>query len=296
MRKITKKAAITIVFIATIISVSCSEEMLPAYMVDTPKILGFQIDEPEVAPEKEAKIKMKILVGGKNVDQKMENKVEWFKNPGEVDSKGFEVPYNQPLEMVLNNEIFQEAPKELLENYEKNGWIDFPVTAGINIDGKNYNTMKILRITKKPLHKNPGILSVFYKISGMDYFLSIEEAGSIIKIPCINGELPESIGFSAKTKSLEETENERHIFRWFVSLSKTGDGRMYLADKEEVIEKIMGKNIEASNLKQAAVFKIEEGLYDFYLIVRDKAENSTKRENDRLGQEFFYFTVDASCN
>ncbi len=301
-------------FMFLTLTVGCADEMLPAYMIDTPRVLALQIDDPEVAPGKNTNLSAKLLVAGKNVDQNKpypvfylvgENFPENMDKMTEADiaamaeknvAFSFNSIYTEPFEFPFTEQEFNKISEARRNFYNKNGWFNLPAFAGTEIDGNVYIATKTIRVTKTPLHKNPKIKNILYRLDGFQYFSSIVKKGEVVDVWCDAGEHSSDIALSAVTENIELTGNDKQIYRWFVTLSKTTENKLYANYDKDKMAAYFGKDIEASERDASVLFKLEEGVYDVFVVVRDKSSSSDEQSEDRVGQEFFNFTLSLKCD
>ncbi len=275
--------------------VSCGggEESIPEYMIDGPRVLAVAVEDPETVPG--AEVAMRLLTGGRQVDQNQDQDVNWM--------VAFDPPvicvaaYNDPCVVMIPD------ASALSDYFAENSWFDIPVLSHTMIQGKNYYAEKMLRISDEPVGKNPEIETIdvsFIEAGVLKQDISIAEAGEEIRFQGDN--CPVNIAFTAVPAGLEAADdNDRLIFSWKVSLSKNGSShRLYTNTDTSDVEKILGQGAKAADYRQSVVFSlrgknrksgIQYGVYDIYLIVRDKASDAQDRSEDRLGLNFFYFTL-----
>ncbi len=280
---------------AALIFASCSEEMTPDYMSDNPKIHAIRIEPPEARIGET--VRMKMLVGGRIIDQNMATPVEWNAST-DAPGSGYMVPYNQEFEMdetvwaLLSNE-------EIPEQYFTEGWFDLPITAAINMNGKTLYAEKTMRIMETPLHGNPKIIGVeaSYRLDGDLITEYLETPGETLSF---QGAVPDHLGLTAITEDPEITRNDKLIYRWHVSKSKNSGGELWVYTDEAAVESVFGSDVDAEETEPSVLFSLrgeegdegfQNGAYDVYLIVRDKASNSESRKDDRFGLDYSYVSI-----
>jgi hypothetical protein len=268
---------------------SCGEsDLLDDYIADSPKVLAVKIQDPEARPGDP--ISMRLLVGGRNIDQDMDEPVFWF-----IDDESL-LPLG---ESIYNQEFISQLPADDLNGEQ---WFDLPILSRIKIGSKFLNAQKIVRITQAPKAKNPVINGVQ---------VTYLEGNRRVTDKVINGDTillsaqVANIAFTALTDKLAPGENDELVFRWYVSASKNSNGLLYINDDSDVILALLGNGVKASERKPSAVFSlkgensngsIQTGIYDIYLIVRDNASKSNSSADDRFGTDFIYFTLCVNGN
>ena len=273
-----------LVFLAAL-TISCGEsDLLDDYIVKAPRALAVRVQDPEVQPGDS--VSMKLLVGGRNVDQSMDDTVSWFIYDGQASPVG---AAGYDLEFVAH------IPDDILDDEAQ--WVDLIVLATIQIGSKHFTAEKNVRITQHPIGKNPAISGV--QISYLD-------GGLLETVDVLGGDRIElvsrvkNIAVTALTDQLAPGENDRLIFRWYVSTSKNSGGKLYINNDKEVAADLLGPGADASETKASAVFSlrgesadgsIQTGIYDVYLVVRDNASAPESEADDRFGTDFIYFTL-----
>lgn len=189
-------------------------------------------------------VNMRMLVGGKAVEQDMVNTVEWAIDDAEPEPIGVS-NYDQEFDYPI--------PVDALGD---NAWCDLPIYASITVDQKNLNAQKLFRLTQNPTSKNPAISSVTVR------YLN---AGQIVRETVLNSEtftLPknvENVAFTAITEELAPDENDKLVYRWYASISKTNNGKLYVQADEDKIESLLGDGVNASELFPFVVFSLSGG-------------------------------------
>jgi hypothetical protein len=262
-------------------------------MIDGPRVLAVVVEDPETVPG--SSVAMRLLVGGRHVDQGQDQDVNWLVtfNPPEI----CVVAYNETCVTTI------PETSELSDYFGNNSWFDIPVLSHTIIREKNYYAKKMLRITTEPVGKNPEIEAIdvsFIEAGDVNQDISIVEPGEEMRFQ--GDDCPVNIAFTAVPAELDAPDNnDKLIFRWKVSLSKSGsNNRLYTNTDSSDVQKILGEGAKAAEFRQSVVFSlrgeklksgIQYGVYDIYLIVRDKASDAQDRSEDRLGMNFFYFTL-----
>lgn len=270
--------------------VGCGEDsdsdLLEDYFVKNPRVLAVKIQDPEAQPGDT--ITMRMLVGGRAIDQQMTANVLWAIDDAEPIFVG-EADYT---------EAFQyQVPADALDGTD---WYDLPFFARIQFEPKSLNAYKVVRITRTPQAKNPAI-------SGVQ--LQYLAAGQPVTLVATNGETVDAptgisnVALTALTQTLPDGQNDKLIYRWYISLSKNNSNKLYIQKSDKKIEAILGAGAEASEYRRSAVFslkgedndkKIQTGIYDIYLVVRDNAANPQSVADERYGTDFSYLTLRVS--
>ncbi|MBA4367783.1 MAG: hypothetical protein C0403_09115 [Desulfobacterium sp.] len=267
--------------------VSCSESDLPEdYVAVSNKILAIRIQEPEVRPGDT--VSMKLLVSGKDMEQDSSIPVTW--TIGSEDADYYhqeEIPYHQEFQIEIPSDI------PVGETF-----VDVPVFASIIIDNKLLSSLKRFRVTNNPVGMNPKIseIQADWK-SGNDFHTETIEAGETITIDHTVG----NIAFSVNTIELPQGANDQLVYKWYFTTSKNSDGMLEVNDDIEKIEEILGSGSHAAEFRQSVLISLygengeesfQKGTYDVYVVIRDNASESNDRSEDRLGTDFYYFTLD----
>lgn len=268
---------------------ACGEsELLDDYFVKEPRVLAVAIQEPEAKPSDT--FSMRMLVGGKDIDQNMAATVLWAIDDVEPVPLGYS-NYTQ--------EFVSQIPADALEEDE---WYDLPIFARIQVGQTYLNTQKVLRVTQNPVGKNPVISGV--RLQYLNGTQRVEETvlsedKIVLPVNIAN------VALTAMTEDLALKENEKLIFRWYVTTSKNTDGKLYIQTESNQIEAILGKGSKASEVRRSAVFSlqgknndkgVQSGIYDLYLVVRDNAADPQSQADERFGTAFIYFTICINSN
>jgi hypothetical protein len=266
-------------------SLSCGEsDLLDDYIVKAPRALAVRVQDPEVQPGDS--VSMKLLVGGRNVDQSMDETVSWFFYDGQASLVGT-AGYNQ--------DFIAQIPDDILDDEAQ--WIDLIILATVQIGSKSVTAEKNVRITQHPIGKNPvvGGVQIAYLEEGQLETAEVLGGDRVEMAPQVK-----NIAVTALTDQLAPGENDRLIFRWYVSASKNSGGKLYINNDKEVAADLLGPGADASETKESAVFSLrgepderstQTGIYDVYLVVRDNAATSESDADDRFGTDFIYFTL-----
>ena len=271
-------------FFILLLSACGESDLTEEYMADAPKILAVKISDPETVPGEN--ITMRVLVAGKGIDQKMSTPVLWYTGKKNGIVLGASA-YNEDFTFPVPGTALQENLNSL----------DVPVFAQIEINGKALTAQKLLRITHTPVGKNPEIsgITLRYVLNDVIFSQSVQ-SGESITIP----EETENISLTVATENLPEKANDQLVYRWYVSTSKSSDGKLYVYDDEKTVEELLGEGAMAAEFRESVVYslkgeendkKFQSGTYDIYVIIRDNKLNSQSTEDDRLGTDFIYVTV-----
>ena len=275
---------IFILILSLLILTACGEsELLEDYFVKEPRVLAVKIQDPEVNPSDN--VTMKMLVGGKDIDQNMAATVFWAIDDAELIPVG-ESNYPQEFESQIS-----------ADPLEQDQWYDLPIYARIQVGQKYLNTQKVLRVTQNPMGKNPVISGV--RLQYLDGEQLVEETftnADTFPLP-VN---TTNVALTAVTEDLAPRENDKLVFRWYICTSKNTDGKLYIQTDSKHIEAILGKGAKASETRPSAVFSlkgkdgkkgVQSGIYDVYLVVRDNASDPQSLADERYGTDFMYFTI-----
>lgn len=283
VKMIKTRLLILIIFASSLLSCGDSD-LLEDYLVQNPRVLAIKVEAPEARPAEQVAIR--LLVGGQAIDQDMDTAVAWFfadEQQGLAGTAG----YDEALTI--------QVPANLLD--DGSPWIDLPVLARIEIGSKALFGEKIVRITQDPFGKNPII-------NGVD--IAYQLADELVTEQAFNGDQVtissqvRNIALSASMEELAVGENERLIYRWYMSTSKNSGGKLYVNLDKDVIGDLLGPSEDASETMASAVFSLkgkdahgslQTGLYDVYLVVRDNAAVPQSAADDRFGTDFLYFTL-----
>lgn len=268
---------------------SCGESDLPEdYVSVSPKILAVKISDPEVLPGDT--VTMRLLVSGKDVDQNSDMTVTW--TVGTVESGVYvqaEVPYNTDYPL--------EIPPGILDVLGVSS-VDVPVTASVTLGGKELSALKRFRICLEPIGKNPEITGV------QADFMAEGEHQTVILSQGDTLSLDNSYkasAFTAMTAILPEGGNRTLIYSWYMTPSSSSLGELFVYDDKTNIEALLGQGAMAAEFRPSVLFSLfgedaeetyQKGRYHVYLVVRDNASTSTDSSQDRLGTDYFYFTLD----
>jgi hypothetical protein len=263
---------------------ACGEnELLEDYFVKDPRVLAVKIQDPEVSPADN--VTMQMLVGGKDIDQNMAKMVSWAIDDAEPVFLGTS-DYTREFESQASADALPEE-----------GWYDLPILARIQVGSTFLNAQKILRVTRNPVAKNPVIFGV--RLQYLNGGQRVEETiadGATVNLPLG----PTNVAVTALTEELAPQQNDKLVYRWYISTSKDTDGKLYIQTDKKKIEAILGKGAKASENRPSAVFSlkgqdgdkaIQSGTYDVYLVVRDNADNPQSQAEERYGTDFIYFTI-----
>ncbi|MFA6011752.1 MAG: hypothetical protein WC799_17310 [Desulfobacteraceae bacterium] len=269
--------------------VSCGESDLPEdYVSVSPKILAVKISDPEVLPGDT--VTMRLLVSGKDMDQNSDMAVVW--TVGTVESGVYvqtEAPYNTDYPL--------EIPSGILDVLGASS-VDVPVTASVTIGGKVLSALKRFRICLEPIGKNPEITGVQadFMAEGEHQTVNLSQGDTLSLDNSYK-----AAAFTAMTTDLPEGANQVLIYSWYMTPSSNSLGELFVYDDKTNIEALLGQGAMAAEFRPSVMFslfgedaeeKYQKGRYHVYMIVRDNAATSSDSTEDRLGTDFFYFTLD----
>lgn len=264
---------------------SCGDsDLLDDYMIEAPRVLAVRIQDPEVGPGDP--VSMKLLVGGQAVDQNMAETVSWFFVGEQADLIGT-AGYDQEFIAPIPDDVLDDAAQ----------WFDLTLLATIQIGARSLTAEKNVRITRNPVGKNPVIsgIQIAYLDSGRVETAEVQHGDRIDVASQVK-----NIAVTALTDQLAPGENDRLIFRWYVSTSKNSGGKLYINNDKDLASDLLGPGTGASETKASAVFSLRDefadgsvqtGQYDVYLVVRDNATAPESDADDRFGTDFIYFTL-----
>lgn len=273
---------------AVLMLISCGESDLPeSHEVADERILALKIDPCEAGPGDS--VAMTLLVGGKHMDQAADLPVTWEVGaPGDAYYTQAVVPYHDPLQLDL--------PLDLPESVYGD---DVFVTASITINHRFLSAVKRFRITPEPVRANPVIQGVRaqYRTDGEKYVQDVG-AGAVLSV---DGSVKYLV-LTAQMANLSQGANDTLVYRWYITESSTNDHTLEADDEPSEIEAILGKDGVAAPYRQSVMIslygedgdeKFQSGTYQVYLVVRDNAYQSDDDLPDRLGTDYFSFTVKA---
>ncbi len=254
--------------------VACGDDKLPEdYVIVDSRVIALKIEEPEAAPGDD--ITMRLFVAGNDVDQNSDTTVQWIVNG---DDLMLTSPYNGELALTIPNDILGDQTS-----------VDVPVIASVNINGKTLTAEKLIRVTNNPVGKNPVISGVelhWQTDSGIQTrTLSYGESfnpGPVANLSC-----------TSITEALAGNGNGKLVYKWYITKESGTDRKIEFNDSKDDIEALLGKGVKASEFSESVVCgtKGRSGFFSVYLVVSDNTENSTDSSQDRLGIDYFYFTV-----
>ena len=279
----------------------CGEsDMRPDYIVQDPRMMAIKITDPEI--ERGDPFSLNLLVLGKDVSQEMTNAVTWrlaIDDDMSVEAKGFlgTTPYCETLRVP--SKFWDRIPSETIATLlQGNGYLDLPIMAEIAVGDRILRGVKTLRITEAPRGKNPVIQSILIRFDQGEQMIA--PLGERIITFKRSDHAPETIACTAIMETLSPGDNDKLLFRWSVSSSKTNDSELYVSSSKKKIEALLGKGAKAAEYRESVIFStrgeegsgpFQYGEYEAALIVRDKATDSSGREEDRFGIDFMTFTI-----
>lgn len=258
-------------------------DLLEDYFVDTPRILAVKIQDPEAQPGDS--IAMKMLVGGRTISQQMTATVFWAIDDAEPELID-EAAYTQSVDYQIPIDALAAAQ-----------WFDLPIYARIQLEQKGLNAQKLVRITGNPTAKNPVISGVrlqYLREGQLDPQMIAN--GDTISIPADVS----NVALTAQTEALPPGQNDKLVYRWYISLAADSAGILYIQREKKEIEALLGAGAKASERRRSAVFSlrgkdndknVQIGTYNLYLVVRDNATNPQSLADERYGTDFIYATL-----
>ncbi|GAB6094965.1 hypothetical protein JCM14469_12170 [Desulfatiferula olefinivorans] len=277
-----------ILMLLALMASACGDDNLPEdHVVVDYKILAVRIEAPEASPGDT--VSMKLLIGGSAMDQDSVMPVTWRINDPDGDVFHEEiVPYNE--EFVL------DLPAGILNG---NPWLDVPVTSSVALGSRSLSALKRFRITPAPVGANPVISGISADwLSGDTHHTRSVMTGDTVTVDrsVLN------IAFTAEMAVQPENAIDSPVYSWYVTRSDPPGGELEVDDRQTVIESLLGEGAQAAEFRQSVVFSLygenaegsfQKGRYTVYLVVRDNAARSSDVSSDRLGTNFFYFSLAA---
>ncbi len=275
-REITVKKNLLLLLLTLLCFVACGDDDLPEdYIIVDSKIVAVKIEEPE-AMEGDT-ISMKLLIAKNDIDQNSEIPVTWTIG-GDV-GYSMESNYNEALELII---------PDVLPDGEDS--VDVPVVAAVTIDGKVLSALKLFRVTNNPIWKNPVITGI-----QLDWLIGAELQTSTITngstLSLASG--TENVACTAITEELPDDANGKLVYRWYISRAVDSNREIEISEEVDDIEALLGEGARAAEFRKSVVYDVleKQGTYSAYLVVRDNNLNSTDSSEDRLGTDFYYFTI-----
>lgn len=276
------------IMLAAVMLISCGESDLPESheVVDT-RVLALKVEPCEAAPGDS--VTMTLLVGGKDMDQHSDLPVTWeVGEPGDPYYTIQTVPYHDPFQLDLPADMaVTDPPREVL------------VYAVVSVADRYYSALKSFRITPEPVKANPVITGVRadYRQNGEARSRAVA-VGDAVTVD----ENVKYIAFTAQMADLPPGANDTLVYRWFITESSTSDHGLESDDDPSEIEKLLGKGGMAAPYRQSVMIslygedgdeKYQSGTYQVYLVVWDNGLLSENDMPDRLGTDYFSFSVKA---
>lgn len=266
---------------------SCGDSDLPEdNTAVSAKILAIRIQEVESLPGDT--ISLSLLIGGKEIDQNSDIPVRWnIGSPEDAFYYSEVVPYNEDGHLTLPDML----PAGVT-------WVDIPVTAAVLVNGKSLSSLKRFRITENPLGKNPRIsgITLNWMMNGIAQTTTLSLGETLVIDSSTR-----NIACTVLTQTLSDGANDKLVYRWYVSTSKSGNGVLKVNDEKTDVEALLGSGALAADFRESVVFSLygdeakeawQSGIYDIYCVVRDNASESQSTEQDRLGTDFYFFTLE----
>jgi len=331
MEKIMKNIAmVLILFLTVFTAVSCDDDgLLEPHELDQPRVLAIKATPPEVKVGD--MITFKLLMGGRNFDQEnSELEVRWMGEIATPYNKGRSFPLTQEILDAAGEKGMSERDKEMFEKngwfnfpvIADVGPMTFSDRNGKSIT-KSASSFKSFRLysSKEPKHFNPVINSIrahylndgFTKEESSDNdsllpeeespgeaILEVigkaDESGKVNTIVFEEGRIPEEVAFSP---DITENGNDKLIYRWFYSVEKEGEKMLSMNSDSDIRQRLLGNDaLFADQNHRDLILNLKEdgeflyGIYNVYLILRDKTDDPTNKENDRFGVDFISFKLD----
>jgi len=288
----------------------------PGYIVDDIRPLGMKAEPVEAVPGD--MITLSLLIGGRTFSQDSDLKILW------LGIEELSIPYTNPLVFPVPENFEDLIPDDqenpqialFIENFNKNGFADLPVSASFSIpvpENKKERTLtvtKTVRIYKKAptegVRLNPVIDHVLISWIKDEKTESSEiKNGEVLSFSI--DEMPETLIFRSIPLEKEETGWDRLNFAW---LFTSDTGELLENDMEVELDRkkygdIVPKDQKATQNREyfALSFKtvikeIQEkkiklpAKFNFYHIIRDKAVDAQSSADYRWGQDFLWFEVE----
>jgi hypothetical protein len=284
-KRTMKKWIIMILMLACL--TACGDSDLPEnYEIVGDRVLAVRIEEPEAAPGDT--VALSLLVGGNGMARDSSIPVTWIVGDPEG---GFYLrgtsPYNEPLPVVLPDGVAVEHP------------VGVPVYAEMSYGGKTYSALKRFRITSNPTALNPRILGIECRFfsDGDPHSTVIADNGTLQLDYTVR-----TAAFTVSTETLAEGANDTLVYSWYVTFSTNSPGKLKVDGKKDHIETLLGEGAKAAEYRPSVVFSLygedaggvyQKGRYTVYIVVRDNAADAENPSEDRLGTDYFSFTLEA---
>lgn len=303
MRRVMFMALCAIFFAA-----ACDDpmKMLPGHQIGEARIIAMKVTEPELTLE--SRPTARLLIGGEGFDQASDLSVLWLvpndeetlsQIPAEV-LEQLKAPYTAdfafPAGMTVGT-LLSQSP-DLQAQYDEQGWIDLPMLASVVIGEKPLSIIKRVRVTKgTPSHFNPDIIRIkaVYKEGGTLKTVFVDRDGTL-ELP--QDAIPEYIGLDPEMADPALNGNDLLVYRWLFAEDPEKATDLRFCDADCPSKEYLGVDRSTPATKEIMVdlHKIADTLRDkphekdivlnFYLVVRDKADDSSSIEDTRFGMDF----------
>ena len=281
-------------------------KMFPDHQIGPdPRIIAMRVSEPELTLD--SRPTARLLIGGEGFDQASDLTVLWLvpndeaalaQIPAEV-LEQLRIPYSSsftfPVGMTVGM-ILAQSP-ELQAQYDEQGWVDLPMYASVTIDERPVSIIKRVRVTKTPTHFNPNIIRIraVYALNGVPTQTFVDRDG-MLELP--QDAIPEYIGLDPQMDDPETHGNDVLVYRWQFAEDPDTATNLRFCDADCPSDEYLGVDRSTPATKEIMVdlHKIADTLRDkphekdivlnFYLVVRDKAGDSSSLEDTRFGLDF----------
>lgn len=303
------RCAWAIIPVVLFFTAACDDpmKMFPDHQIGPePRIIAMKVADPELTLD--SRPTARLLIGGEGFDQASDLTVLWLvpndeetlsQIPPEVLSQ-LKVPYNAdfnfPAGMTVGA-VLSQSP-ELQAQYDDQGWVDLPMYASVIIDERPLSIIKRVRVMKDaPAHFNPDIIRIkaVYKVDGVLTTVFVDRDG-VLELP--QNAIPEYLGLDPEMADPALNGNDVLVYRWQFSEDPDKATDLRFCDAGCPSKEYLGVDRVTPATKEIMVdlHKIADKLrdkphekdivLDFYLVVRDKADDSSSLEDTRFGMDF----------
>jgi len=281
-------------------------KMFPDHQIGPdPRIIAMRVSEPELTLD--SRPTARLLIGGEGFDQASDLTVTWLV-PNDAESlaqipaevlEQLQVPYHTafalPVGMTIGTMLTQSP--ELQTQYDDQGWVDLPMLASVTIDERSISIVKRVRVTKTPTHFNPNIIRIraVYELNGVPTQTFVDRDGTLV-LP--QDAIPEYIGLDPEMADPALNGNDLLVYRWQFAEDPDKATNLRFCDADCPSKEYLGvdrvtpatKEIMVDMKKIAAKLQKtpheKDIVLNFYLVVRDKAGDSSSLEDTRFGMDF----------
>lgn len=307
-----------LILLVSVFFVSCEPNptVKPNYIVDDIRPLGLKAEPVEAVPGDA--VTLSLLIGGRTFSQESDLKISW------LGLEELTTPYTKPLIFPVPENFEELIPAGqdnpqialFIENFNKNGFADLPVTASFEIPvpdedrARMITVTKTVRIYKEPpengIRKNPVTDHVLASRIKNEKTESFEiRNGETLSFSI--DDMPETIIFRSIPLPQEETGWDRLNYAWFftndtgellendmeVELDRKKYGEMVPADQKATQNREYFALSFKPVLEEITENKIKlPAKFNFYHIIRDKAVDAQSSEDYRWGQDFMWFEIE----